>query len=651
MFNKIKNLGSGSGPGTSPGLNLGSLGSIGKKRLSKPSINPVIQTDTTNNQPDSNSSNSDWIKWFHERVEMTLARMRETNTYDSMPPSAKFIELVTWAMLCLRSLCKTIWQSLLALVNPLFSLGRKKKPENKPPTDDKTKFVGGNQEDYDQEDYDQEDFNQYTMIGGLIGSKNRLRYLSPLFMLSYFPAILTLAIVIFLIIFLVWVTIQTFISWISFGYLNLPDIPISFSRPTTQLVYSIFFVITSIFLIFFLLFARGLKMKTELDIIQIGKELIASTYILWPISVLIIGSSIAKAFYKMACSGDKTNLLIFAKLVESSVIFALGIAVLCKVILLIRPLRCATMRLPGISILLDSFSNMLARIIIFFIIYAALRLISLFIEDIISDKLVFFIAKLSKNVESPPQNCNEEETTDETQSELGKTMETIYMYVSGLIVVLILIVILVIQLPHPWTGSFVSANKSIGSLLQKIGFHSTSLIGETDSKKACPKKETNTEVPGVPGVPGALAGLTGLTGAPAGLPTELPAGAPAALTAALTGAPAALTGAPAAPAAAPAAPAAPAALAAPAAPATLVSQITRISQKAIEKANEKANERTNEKANERTKQVNETLDINTKRFGLKSALPTATTTVTGVPIATATTVPIGVPIDNQQKLK
>ena len=286
-------------------------------------------------------------------------------------------------------------------------------------------------------------------------------------------------------------------------------------------------------------------MKTELDIIQIGTELIASTYILWPISVLIIGSSIAKAFYKMACGGDKTNLLIFAKLVESSVIFALVISVLCKVILLIRPFRCATSGVPGISTLLDSFSSTLAKIINFFIIYAALRVISLFIEDIISDKLVFFIAKLSKNVESPPQNCNEEETTDETQSEVGKTMETIYMYVSGLIVVLILIVILVIQLPHPWMGSFVSVNKSIGKALLQFGHYSTTLIGANDIKKACPKNKTNTtEV-----VPS-----DGSQTGPAGL-------------------------------------------------------VSRISQKA------------NEKANVRTKEVNKTLDLNTKLLGLKSALP------------------------------
>jgi hypothetical protein len=235
-------------------------------------------------------------------------------------------------------------------------------------------------------------------------------------------------------------------------------------------------------------------MKTELDIIQIGKELIQSVYIIWPLSVLIIGSAIAKAFYKMACGRDKTNLLKFAKLVESSVILALAILVLIKVVLLIRPFRCPAGKIPGVSTMIDDLSDMVSRVMNFGIIYAALRVITLFIEDIVSDKLVFFIAKMSKNVESPPVECNEEANVDETQSKVGGTMETIYMYVTGAIVWIILIVILVIQLPHPWMGHCRNINNAIGRALLTLGRGLTFMIGAQLYTKACEKRVPATSL-------------------------------------------------------------------------------------------------------------------------------------------------------------
>jgi hypothetical protein len=134
---------------------------------------------------------------------------------------------------------------------------------------------------------------------------------------------------------------------------------------------------------------------------------------------------------------------------------------------------------------------MVSRIINFCIIYAALRVITLFIEDIVSDKLVFFIAKMSKNVESPPVECNEEANVDETQSKVGGTMETIYMYVTGAIVWIILIIILVIQLPHPWMGACRNINNTIGKILLNSGFYLTINIGAEAYKKACGDVQKN----------------------------------------------------------------------------------------------------------------------------------------------------------------
>ena len=448
-----------------------------------------IQTQETNGKSERELNHYSNIVQAHTEVVL-----QTTSGFDDMSPFNRFVRILTAICLSIHTFFKLIWETLEGLYKKIKEYYRKKvkKPTNgidKPGFTDLNTAVGGTTEDINQEDYNEdynEDYtNQKDMIGGLLSKSDNPSYNAPLFSITYIPAILTLAIVIFLIIFIVWRTIQTVVAWITFDTVLLPDIPISFSRPTTQLVYSIFFVITSIFLIFFLLFARGTKMKTELDIIQIAKELVQAVYILWPLSVLLIGSAIAKAFYKMACGRDKTNLLNFAKLVESSVILTLGIVVLIKIVLLIRPFRCSAAKIPGISTILDSLSNMVSKIINFGIIYAALRVITLFIEDIVSDKLVFFIAQMSKNVESPPVECNEEANVDETQSKVGKTMETIYMYLTGLIVMLILIFILVIQLPHPWMGSFISMNKNIGKGLVKLGHYSTKYISEAAHKKAC----------------------------------------------------------------------------------------------------------------------------------------------------------------------
>jgi hypothetical protein len=467
-----------------------------------------------------------WAMWYQEQVK---ARVELHDAFNDLPLSARFL----LPFIYIISVIHSIFTAAAESIRNIFAWITSKTSE--PPSFTDLKSIpskGGtiediNQEyyneDINQEDYNEDYTNQEDMIGGMRFTRTRKAakavYNTGLFSIMYIPAILTLAIVIFLIIFLVWRTIQTVIAWITFDYLLLPDIPISFSRPTTQLVYSIFFVITSIFLIFFLLFARGTKMKTELDIIQIGKELLQSVYIIWPLSVLLIGSAIAKAFYKMACGRDKTNLLNFAKLVESSVILALAILVLIKVVLLIRPFRCTAGKIPGISTMIDELSDMVSRVMNFGIIYAALRVITLFIEDIVSDKLVFFIAKMSKNVESPPVECNEEANVDETQSKAGNTMETIYMYVIGAIVWIILIVILVIQLPHPWMGACRNINNAIGRVLLNLGYWLTVIIGAESYKKACedrvPATSLTNKLPqqsNMPDVTGKISNMASVTG-------------------------------------------------------------------------------------------------------------------------------------------
>jgi hypothetical protein len=312
--------------------------------------------------------------------------------------------------------------------------------------------------------------------GGLMSNENRVTYNKPLHATNVLPGILTGLIVIFLIIFLTWVSIQAFLKWISFGYIELPDLPISFDKKTTQIIYSIFFVITSIYLIFYLLIDYLPRIKDELDVIQIFKQLVGSLYILWPIAVIVIGSVIAKAFYKMACGQNKTNLMNFAKFVESSLLFVLGICVLIMVILLIRPIKWILLKIPGLCNIIEKLKSYTAIIIKFIVIYILLRLITLMVEDFFSDKLVFFISILNKKIESPPVDCNAAEKKGKKPSEMDLFMEKVYNYIIGIIVCILIVFIIVLQVPHPFMSITKKIDFTIGLVLKNLTVRITNLI-------------------------------------------------------------------------------------------------------------------------------------------------------------------------------
>ena len=334
-----------------------------------------------------------------------------------------------------------------------------------------------------------EDFSDLKNMKGGVGSSG-VRWPKALFALSIFPNVFTLILVICLIILLVWVIIQTFIRWITFGRVKLPDIPIAVDRKITQIAYSIFFVILSCYLMFYLLLDYLLNIKHELDIIQILKQFIASAYILWPIAALIIGSAIAKAFYKMACKGAKTNILNFAKIVESTALFIFGIALAIKIVLLIRPLTKMLKRGPKIiTTMLNYVSTRLSIIMKAIVIYILLRMVTLFIEDVISNNIVFFVSKLSKNIESPPVNCNAEEKKLKKESEIGAVMIKVYRYIAMFLILIFIVFIVIIQCPHPWMGSFINLNNNIGLMIKRMLNVLTKYIGENDYGKNNVKKD------------------------------------------------------------------------------------------------------------------------------------------------------------------
>ena len=344
---------------------------------------------------------------------------------------------------------------------------------------------------------------------------------SKMFMMTILPASLSLLISIFLIIVLIWGTIQWILTTINEKTGSNMSVPsITFDKKITQTVYSIFFVITSWFLMFYLVIDYYRNVGPELDIIQIGKQSIGALYILWAITVLIIGSGIAKAFYKISCNGNKPNVLSWAKIVESSALYVLGMTTLIMVFLLFKPIKTVCEKYFPILVKkeFDKFINIVRVTLKLMVIYILLRMLSIMIENVISNKLVFFISKLNKNVESPPENCNaEEEDQKAKQSEIARILEQIYMYISGFIVFVIIIFIIIIQCPHPWVGSTSKINENIGTVLLRLVDILTRFIVENKYGKI----DCNTEKKGS----SFLSSLTGSVGNRAGVPASDDSGA------------------------------------------------------------------------------------------------------------------------------
>jgi len=305
-----------------------------------------------------------------------------------------------------------------------------------------------------------------------------------LFATAYIPGILTLFAFFFLLFFLLWAIIMGLLNRFLGDKYALPSV--KFDKKQTQTVYSIFFAITSLFLMLYLVIDYFRKLGPELDIVQIFKQLVGASYILWPMSVLIIGSGIAKAFYKISCSGNKPNLLSWAKIVESSALYILGICVLITILLLLKPINWIYKKtFPDIlKHKFTNITNLLAVTLKLMVIYILLRMITIMIEDVISNKIVFFISKLNKDIEPLPVDCNAViEEKNAKQSEVANIMKEIYMYITGIIVCIIIIFILVIQCPHPYINTTIKLNHKIGSVILKLTGIATKFIVENKDRQ------------------------------------------------------------------------------------------------------------------------------------------------------------------------
>jgi hypothetical protein len=148
-------------------------------------------------------------------------------------------------------------------------------------------------------------------------------------------------------------------------------------------------------------------------------EQVTRTFDLYNTSVLLPGYSlsgyeteigISKAFYKIACNGNKPNVVSWAKIVESSALYVLGMGILFTVIFLLKPVAYIYKKIP--EFVQDRFKFVFVMVSVtlkLMVIYILLRMITVMIENYISNKIVFFLSKLNNNIEPPPVDCNAEE--------------------------------------------------------------------------------------------------------------------------------------------------------------------------------------------------------------------------------------------------
>ena len=287
------------------------------------------------------------------------------------------------------------------------------------------------------------------------GKGNKLKKFKQLIrfiiVLNMIPGICSLIIVIFLIVYLIWTFIQSLVRWLSFGKHNLPSMPIGYNKKITQIIYSLFYVLVSFSLLFFLFILNAINpvdntfTKCDLDIIHIFKRLIESIPTLWVIAVVVIGSSIAKALYKISCGNAKTNINGFAKIVDSTVIALFIISIIMIILFKISYFvailtKQSTDKTKFYKYSFDVLFN-------FNLIYIILRLLTLMFEEFASNKLVFLISSISNKVESPiEQNCYDENYSD-TEKKNQNIFEQVFQTGIGIVLWLVLLVIVIIQMP------------------------------------------------------------------------------------------------------------------------------------------------------------------------------------------------------------
>jgi hypothetical protein len=308
----------------------------------------------------------------------------------------------------------------------------------------------------------------------LLQERNGGKYNRALHYTNMFPGLLTCGIVIFLILFILWNAIQQVLKKISFNLINLPDLPFSLNKNIMQLVYSSFYIITSGYLLFYIFFSYFNELSDDietggtlsnLDIVVIMKRIVRALYILWPISVILIGSTIAKALYKMSCGGAKANIAPFGKVIDSTIVISL-IASVCLIILLkIKYVIDMLMRSTNSQTTVKS-EKILAIIFNFTLIYFILRLITITFEEFASKELIFLLGRSVNEASGSAGNC----VSDSSECPEKNSSDSAKHYVTAVFLCILAVMIIAINM------KFFKVGHQVGTVLQRSLTNASDLI-------------------------------------------------------------------------------------------------------------------------------------------------------------------------------
>ena len=308
----------------------------------------------------------------------------------------------------------------------------------------------------------------------LLRERNGGKYNKALHYTNMFPGLLTCGIVIFLILFILWSAIQQVLRKISFNLINLPDLPFSLNKNIMQLVYSSFYIITSGYLLFYIFFAYFNELTSDvetggslsnLDIVVIVKRIVRALYILWPISIIVIGSTIAKSLYKMSCGGAKANIAPFGKVIDSTIVMSLIASVALIVLLKIKYVIDMLMYSTD-SATTDKSNKILAIVFNFTLIYFILRLITIMFEEFASNELIFLLGRSVIEASGSAGNC----VSDSGECPEKASSDSAKHYVMAVFLCILAVMILAINM------KFFKVGHQVGTVLQSSLTKASDLI-------------------------------------------------------------------------------------------------------------------------------------------------------------------------------
>ena len=204
---------------------------------------------------------------------------------------------------------------------------------------------------------------------------------------------------------------------------------------------------------------------SNLDIVVIVKRIVRALYILWPISIIVIGSTIAKSLYKMSCGGAKANIAPFGKVIDSTIVMSLIASVALIVLLKIKYVIDMLMYSTD-SATTDKSNKILAIVFNFTLIYFILRLITIMFEEFASNELIFLLGRSVIEASGSAGNC----VSDSGECPEKASSDSAKHYVMAVFLCILAVMILAINM------KFFKVGHQVGTVLQSSLTKASDLI-------------------------------------------------------------------------------------------------------------------------------------------------------------------------------